>query len=851
MANDDEDRKTSWSSWFAPGDVRQTPNQDNEAKRSTPVASPSQAQDASKPESNPLITFKHFVDDTFSALTGFNRSLEDVHEFRGDGEHEFDKWYKRWTGAENTRHLVQLQGEWIPSTKAICEMQGNPSDEARATARMLLLESARRNSHVSPAKTSALFEDPASTYGGEYPRWLSVEWFKNSTDSPINLEAHPALGKYDTKWRHAFEDLLEAALDKPMSSRERFGYRGSIGPTSTWRGPGLDWMLSLQCRGILPPQLPAMYSNASVASQLSASEGLTIMGHLCQLYSPVWKPDTRERMELDYDYSELLRAIDTPAPEDTASLHAKLEALGMPCRPETSGDDFGANKNESLIQKRIPQQATTHESTSNGGCPDELGHAVSEAARSPLDSELDIYEQMYNDWVEDSEDQTTESDHSFVARCPDEVGRAVSDAARQQAARAFADEENGLIDDDAGALTKPNKGNHALQDYQMQLMLLDQQNKKRLAMARAEAAAAENDPTDREATMSWVEQRRAEWKQVEQELDAVGDAARQEAARAFTDEENGLIEEESSRIRRWYEHRLLNQGFAAPIAQCPDEFGRAVGNAARQESARAFADEENGLTDHAVPADAPGGLWDNYALAERQRELMLFEESEKKRLFMARRDPSPVGQNRLSKEAMIRIEQRLIERQQLQQALDGHDWHKDPFTDSEECSALNGSASSKLDWLREVERMIERRETLQRNQDSVNEFHIDALAEQLQALRDDHEELADELADALAKLEHKSRMLEQKDRQSSLAPPQIPAQPQADTNRPQVLSTLTTTETTRLPDGSVKTTVVLKRRFANGLEERQESTQTSFEEPQSIAPAPVGQEPSKKGWFWS
>lgn len=147
--------------------------------------------------------------------------------------------------------------------------------------------------------------------------------------------------------------------------------------------------------------------------------------------------------------------------------------------------------------------------------------------------------------------------------------------------------------------------------------------------------------------------------------------------------------------------------------------------------------------------------------------------------------------------------------------------------------------------------MIERRETLQRNQDSVNEFHIDALAEQLQALRDDHEELADELADALAKLEHKSRMLEQKDRQSSLAPPQIPAQPQADTNRPQVLSTLTTTETTRLPDGSVKTTVVLKRRFANGLEERQESTQTSFEEPQSIAPAPVGQEPSKKGWFWS
>ena len=32
----------------------------------------------------------------------------------------------------------------------------------------------------------------------------------------------------------------------------------------------------------------------------------------------------------------------------------------------------------------------------------------------------------------------------------------------------------------------PSQGNHALQDYQMQLMLLEQQNKKRLLMARQE-----------------------------------------------------------------------------------------------------------------------------------------------------------------------------------------------------------------------------------------------------------------------------------------------------------------------------------------------------------------------------
>ena len=38
----------------------------------------------------------------------------------------------------------------------------------------------------------------------------------------------------------------------------------------------------------------------------------------------------------------------------------------------------------------------------------------------------------------------------------------------------------------------PQSGNHALQDYQMQLMLLEQQNKKRLMMARQEQH--ENNP---------------------------------------------------------------------------------------------------------------------------------------------------------------------------------------------------------------------------------------------------------------------------------------------------------------------------------------------------------------------
>jgi len=697
MAKEDDDRKPSWSSWFAPGDVRQAPDHEHD-KRPTAVASPNQAQDTPQSESNPLITFKHFVDDTFSALTSSNKKLEDVLKARED---EFDKMYKMWTGAENTRHLVQIQDAWVTRTKADCESMGDPSDEARATARMILLESARRNSHVSPSKITALFEDPAAVRSGgdEYPPWLSVDWFRSSKDSPINLEADPALAKYDTKWRHAFEDLLEAALDKPISSRERIGYRGSIGPNSTWRGPGLDWMLSLQCRGILPPQLPTMYSNASVASEFFADVGMshTVLGRWCQQHCRTSESNLWDNLQIDYEYDQLLTAIDTPAPEDTTFVYRKLEALGIPCQPATGGGAIGMNENESLARQRTAQHATTQESVSKGDCPDELGRAVSEATKSSHepDTELDIYEQMYNDWLEDSEDQSNESD-SFGARCPDELGRAVGEAARQEAARAFADEENGLGEYDAESMAAGALGgsesdkHHALRDYQMQTKLPEQQNKKRLAIARAEALANEQDDL-----------RRAERQQLPQELDA---------------------------------------------------------------SARGSA-----------------------------------------------------------------------------------------LTELEETTALNGLAPSKSDVARAEGRGIERLRTLQRVQDSVNVDHklyIEVLAAELQALRDEHEELAEDFADALERLENESRILEQKDPQPPFAHPQKPAPAHADTNRPQVLSTLTTTETTRLPDGSVKTTVVLKRRFAGGFEETQESTQTSFEDP-TAAPSSNGQDLSKKGWFWS
>jgi hypothetical protein len=99
---------------------------------------------------------------------------------------------------------------------------------------------------------------------------------------------------------------------------------------------------------------------------------------------------------------------------------------------------------------------------------------------------------------------------------------------------------------------------------------------------------------------------------------------------------------------------------------------------------------------------------------------------------------------------------------------------------------------------------------------------------------------------------------------SAQYPPITPAQNAA---KPSVLSTLTTTERSVAPDGSVTTKVVLKKRFADGREESSETvhTQRGQEEAQTRDPwralqAPVlpvedqikpGVNKKRSSWFWS
>ncbi|KAI9822584.1 MAG: hypothetical protein M1827_000303 [Pycnora praestabilis] len=93
----------------------------------------------------------------------------------------------------------------------------------------------------------------------------------------------------------------------------------------------------------------------------------------------------------------------------------------------------------------------------------------------------------------------------------------------------------------------------------------------------------------------------------------------------------------------------------------------------------------------------------------------------------------------------------------------------------------------------------------------------------------------------------------------------------ADTHKPDIMSTLTTTERTTLPDGTVHSKIVLKKRFTNGREESsetihttqgstsvqpQETSPTADQEklrskPNSSSASTQNGSKNKGGWFWS
>lgn len=257
-------------------------------------------------DKGPFSRFKRFVDDNLSTIyTGLKHFPSNIAELKARMQEERtareaeerEIWY-RWTGTGDSPDHIRM---------SIDRATPDEREEARESVRMLLAEAATKNQHLSMEKMRALYADdeqapgaldtfanPMLSFGGACyykeesvdnlpstarwgwpapkPRWLSVDWFKRSPYSPVRLQEDPITADDGAVWRAAFEDLLCAALDKPMTlSDERFGQRYPYGKMQSTRfSPGLDWMLSLQCRGVLPPQLPSLYQKADPFGYLSS-----------------------------------------------------------------------------------------------------------------------------------------------------------------------------------------------------------------------------------------------------------------------------------------------------------------------------------------------------------------------------------------------------------------------------------------------------------------------------------------------------------------------------------------------------------------------------------------------------
>ncbi|KAK4501392.1 hypothetical protein PRZ48_007201 [Zasmidium cellare] len=306
---------------------------------------------------SPFTAFKKFVDSSFQGFTdGFKNFPSNIAELRAKMQREQERLHeeeldisRRWTGSEDTPDHIQL--ELLRSTE-------QERREAFDATTSILAEAQRRNAHVPKAKIAALFNDPESMLGyldrlaspmlalggawyympetgdrlptadswrwlAPQPRWLSVDWFKRSPYSPIRLEAHPDLGLEGEKWRAAFEDLMDASLDKPMESRERVGMRALHGkPQSTYHGPGLEWLLSLQCRGILPPLLPRAHNDVDSKSMLQSSTPGSIIDTIRQHKQDLSlnsEQAKRWHTSLYQDISDLMSEIATKSTSDTVA----------------------------------------------------------------------------------------------------------------------------------------------------------------------------------------------------------------------------------------------------------------------------------------------------------------------------------------------------------------------------------------------------------------------------------------------------------------------------------------------------------------------------------------------------
>lgn len=248
------------------------PWDNNSSKHSATTPSDPKRRDSPWDEENPFIAFRKFADEQFSALiAGFNSIPDLMNEVRGKAESQRSAWEKeskeKYNGASFVEVVAGSAGR--PGTRpwdsvfssAPSSFPTAPSPEAREAARALLRQARDANTGVNPDRILRLYRDMDTfmPVPGDY-RWLSAEWFARSPYSPTNVETDTHTHQYGSMWRAAFEDLMSAELGKELRAHPAWTNRRNDQKLyASWGQAPVDWMLGLQCRGILPPQLPALY----------------------------------------------------------------------------------------------------------------------------------------------------------------------------------------------------------------------------------------------------------------------------------------------------------------------------------------------------------------------------------------------------------------------------------------------------------------------------------------------------------------------------------------------------------------------------------------------------------------
>lgn len=295
-------------------------------------------------DADPFADFRRFADEQINALVrginalpGFSsaalgadekRLTDEMGDLRKRLEEDFPPLFTSLLGSPERRSYL-----------------GGPiSDEARQAARVLLLQARNASVGVDPGKILSLYQDHGQgmmPVHSAFPirtttsntTWLGVDWFRHSPYSPIQLEQHSTCHQHGGKWRAAFEDLLCAHLDKPQVAHDAWQAEDSIAASDPgnqtlynhWAQPGIDWMLGLQCRGILPPQLPSLYN----ITPLETKKLDRVFGKIVSGVSSFWTPYGRSVHE---DFTQLARIVASPDAED-------LVVRG-PFQPETEMDMY-------------------------------------------------------------------------------------------------------------------------------------------------------------------------------------------------------------------------------------------------------------------------------------------------------------------------------------------------------------------------------------------------------------------------------------------------------------------------------------------------------------------------------